>query len=260
MFDAPVLSVEPGHFYGWQQIVARLGGSEGLTPLALETQRPFGQKTLLLLLSVWFCLHASRHIRRDPRQLGQGSRAITPFHYQRQRADHRLTGPSARSRTQLLTQGQLACHGLHRRLVNLHKQGSGSGREGVAGAVILRQTALKTRRGQWVKSGGSGLQQPAAGQPTRQPRSCRGLPLIIPESTYGKSVTVGFGEIGGLHVGWQPEAELIDEGLTGIEGPLMQHPGLQFDGREGCLAGCGYKSPGLAALWQRYLRCLFRSQ
>ena len=79
MFDAPVLGVEPGHFYGWQQIVARLGGSEGLTPLALETKRPFGQKALLLLLSVRPCLHASRHIRRDPRQLGQGSRAITPF-------------------------------------------------------------------------------------------------------------------------------------------------------------------------------------
>ena len=44
-----------------------------------------------------------------------------------------------------------------------------------------------------------------------------------PRRRNGKGRGDGLAEVGGLQVGWQPEGQLIDEGLAGVEIPLMEH-------------------------------------
>lgn len=156
-----------------------------------------------------------------------------PLQGEGQGADHRFARSGAGGGIQPLAQGESARHRLQRGLLDLHEQGGRPGREGVAAAVILRQTPLKAGGLQRMAPGLPGLQQPAAGQPARQAGARRGLPLIVAETADGEGITGRLGEVGGLHVGGQPEAELIDKGLAWVERSLLQHPGLQLDGGDG---------------------------
>ena len=81
-----------------------------------------------------------------------------------------------------------------------------------------------------MQPGLPGLQQPFADQTPWHAGAGGGLPAIVAEAAYGEALTEGLAEVGGLHVGGQPEAQLIDEGLPRIKGALMQHPGLQLHG------------------------------
>ena len=81
-----------------------------------------------------------------------------------------------------------------------------------------------------MQPGLPGLEQPLADQAPWHAGAGGGLPAIVAEAAYGEALTEGLAEVGGLHVGGQPEAQLIDEGLPRVEGTLMQHPGLQLHG------------------------------
>ncbi|MNT14034.1 hypothetical protein D3C72_1490220 [compost metagenome] len=89
-----------------------------------------------------------------------------------------------------------------------------------------------------METGLLGLQQPSAGQSSRHAGAGGGLPPVVAEAADGEAVAGRLAEVGGLQVGGQPEAQLIEEGLPRIERSLMQHAGLQLDGRESCRGRC----------------------
>lgn len=83
-----------------------------------------------------------------------------------------------------------------------------------------------------MEPGSFGLQQPFSRETPGQAGAGGRVPAVLAKAANGKGRGDGLAEVGGLQVGRQPEGQLIDEGLAGVEIPLMEHPGLQLDRRE----------------------------